>query len=270
MPLSQREQRARRTQQERDRREANREQENEARRLRRDYESEHYVRAEEQNARHAQRQRQSRHEHRSTMVLDDEAFVVTEEQFKEILDICKDDAKNKRDKSKSFFWDANSSPLKALLLYQMNSGCHRFDEWKQFCARHAGEPVDIEALKAELQEEVLTNKELQELIENFQNACPRNPETLYACAGCGLRHYEEKYTCNEIPSPATEIHKYKEDDANTFKNNLKAGDENPVTIYTGPDPINDAVQINPWRAKSFHVCQNGDWATRCEMLAKHP
>ena len=62
--------------------------------------------------------------------------------------------------STDFFHDATHDVNKAVLLFYMNSGCFRFDRYKEYDANCHGQDVDIDSLKKEIAEEQLSGKPL--------------------------------------------------------------------------------------------------------------
>ena len=47
--------------------------------------------------------------------------------------------------------------MKSLLLFYVNSGLFRFDEYKNYCAKHDGENVDLDKLIIELDDEMFSD-----------------------------------------------------------------------------------------------------------------
>ena len=70
-----------------------------------------------------------------------------------------------RDKGADIFQDAGKNPSTAVLLYYINSGCLKFQEWKEYDAMQDGQEYDIKALCQEIRNEQLLEMEIASLIE---------------------------------------------------------------------------------------------------------
>ena len=186
--------------------------------------------------------------------LDDELFFLGEEDYQEVLKAAEKTGSSA--KSQGFFSDACKSPMKALLLFYLNSGCGRFDEWKSHSKKYEGAPVDVPKLMAELEKEKLTDEELSQKFHDFSRLHPGMPDKLLGCTTCGMRKFEEKMEIKDIEDPLVQRFKYTDEDETIFKNKLKVFDDNPMTIFTGPE-LSDTALINPWHVKSFWVGEDG-------------
>ena len=187
--------------------------------------------------------------------MDDGDFVVTEEECKEALGAAK--KSSSKEKRLGHFWDACKSPLKALLLLQMNSGCGKFGEWKSHSKEHDGKAINIDEIIAELEEEKLSDEELTRLFEEWSTLHPGMPEQLLGCCACGLRCYEEKVMTVPVTDCRAEKFKFTEDEENQLKNKLEVSMNLPTIIHTGPNMGTDVVPVNPWKVKSFWEAPDG-------------
>ena len=172
--------------------------------------------------------------------LDDENFVVTEEQLEEIERRMREDAVHNVDKSHGVFADAGKDALKALLLFYLNSGCGRFSEWKHFSKAHEGLPLDIDELSEELSNEALSEEELSKMLEKFGSEHNYVPDALHACCACGIRSYEEKFECVPLNNPNVDKFKYTPEDRDQLE--VRLGYGNTTKIYTGPTETNGLIR----------------------------
>lgn len=89
-----------------------------------------------------------------------------------------------------FFKDTCSSPAKAVLLFYINSGLFRFEQYKDYCAIHDNEPIDIDKLKQDIRDELLSDEEYDGIIRKFYKLHPYTNFDVKACSCCGLRQIE--------------------------------------------------------------------------------
>jgi AAA domain len=92
----------------------------------------------------------------------------------------------------TYFDDFVKNPSKAVLLYYVNSGLFRFQEYKEYGTQWNGCELDVTALQKEMEDEDLTDKELDRIIKNFLRAHPYTNGRLMSCASCGIRLYEKR------------------------------------------------------------------------------
>jgi len=100
---------------------------------------------------------------------------------------CKADPKSPHN---NFFEDSNRNVIKALLLFYLNSGCMRFDQYKEYSAKWDKAPIDMAKLEKEIEEEALSNTELVDLLTKFLKRHSYSKFNLTSCGGCGVRGYE--------------------------------------------------------------------------------
>ena len=154
-----------------------------------------------------------------------------------------------------FFKDTCSSPAKAVLLFYINSGHFRFDQYKDYCSKYNNEDVDIDRLKQDIRDEQLTDNEYDAIIRRFYKLHPYTNFDIQACSCCGLRQIErlEDPVISFIPMPLSHpfmgVLKYtpaQEADFRSFA-------ESPRAIVT--IPINDqweTSEVNLVNIRSFH------------------
>ena len=134
----------------------------------------------------------------SKLALDDDScsdefgnFVLPHEKLKAILSHAN--------------WDRGfqADPRMATLLYHLNSGHYRFDQWKEYAQAFAEAAVDIEGMRDEILGERLTDAELRQLMDKFYSVHSLCEGDLFACGACGWRQMERKsnpnITYEEVP-----------------------------------------------------------------------
>jgi hypothetical protein len=214
----------------------------------------------QENSVEINRQRQERKRKRAAegpkFVLNDETFVITEQELNDILEELKTGQQTMHDRKETHnfvFHDAGTSPLKALLLFYLNSGCARFDEWKYHADEFAGLPVYVPKMVSEVSDEQLSEEQLEDIIARFQAEHPYVPEHMWSCAACGLRVQSEKYEKVYIGDEHVEKFKYSDLDQYLHvraRNNPAAS----VTIYTNAETFKI---VNAWDVKSVYRAVSG-------------
>ena len=101
-------------------------------------------------------------------------------------------------KESRFFSDVNTSPAKAVLLFYLNSGMFRFEQFNDHSSKHNNKEIDIAQLKKDILEEKLTDEECDSIIKKFYRLHSFTDFTLRACAACGSRDTER------VEDPCTE------------------------------------------------------------------
>jgi hypothetical protein len=135
-------------------------------------------RLEADRARHEQRRQQGRDEDQLRIAVQD--FDMTPEILEERLD----------HEGEAFFQDFNTSVAKALLLFYVNSGLFRFQQYKDYCAKFDGVDIDQEKVGKEVMEELLTDEELQVMLKKFAEIHTYTNANLMSCGACGVREFE--------------------------------------------------------------------------------
>ena len=90
----------------------------------------------------------------------------------------------------TFFDDRLKCDTKSRLLFYLNSGFFRFQQYKEYDASHDGEPIDVQAIKSEIHDESLTENEMRNLMANFLTNHSYTSERLASCGACGIRVLE--------------------------------------------------------------------------------
>ncbi|KAL3931624.1 MAG: hypothetical protein SGBAC_011222 [Bacillariaceae sp.] len=89
----------------------------------------------------------------------------------------------------------------AVLMLYLNSGLFRFGEHLSYSRGHLDKAIDCDSVVKEIQDEILTDKELYAVSEKFYKAHDFNAR-MYSCGTCGIRQFE---SVNE--SATIEYHK---------------------------------------------------------------
>ena len=93
----------------------------------------------------------------------------------------------------SFFDDIIKNPSKSLLLFYLNSGCMRFQEYKNYSEAYNGQPLDMDSLIEEIKNEKVTEEEKKKMIKEFLQEYSYTSAKLPSCGACGIRLFESSY-----------------------------------------------------------------------------
>ena len=124
-----------------------------------------------------------------------------------------------RDKGADIFQDAGKNPSTAVLLYYINSGCLKFQEWKEYDAMQDRQEYDIEALCQEIRNEQLIEMEIASLIEQWEKDHSYVQQKFFACGACGVCQMESPgvvYRPLMLSSPEAEPLHYNEQEIKKF------------------------------------------------------
>ncbi|CAB9509761.1 unknown protein [Seminavis robusta] len=89
-----------------------------------------------------------------------------------------------------FFDDFNKHPAKAVLLFYINSGLFRFEQYKDYTASSNGQPIDVDRLVQDIRDERMTDKEYDTIIRKFYELHSFVDFSTKSCGCCGLRLIE--------------------------------------------------------------------------------
>ena len=124
-----------------------------------------------------------------------------------------------RDKGADIFQDAGKNPSTAVLLYYINSGCLKFQEWKEYDAMQDGQEYDVEAFCQEIRNEQLLEMEIASLIEQWEKDHSYVQHNFFACGACGVHQMENPrvvYRPLMLSSPEAEQLRYNEQEIKEF------------------------------------------------------
>ena len=120
---------------------------------------------------------------------DSHLFSITKElTFEALEEMLRMDPRGER-----MFFDSLESPEKAVLLHYLNSGLFGFQRWKDYSSKFGGSTMDSsakESLRKEILEEMLSDGELQELVQKFLDRHSFVQGFLPSCGACGIREWE--------------------------------------------------------------------------------
>jgi hypothetical protein len=90
----------------------------------------------------------------------------------------------------AYFGDIEKNPFKSVLLYYLNSGYGRFQQYKEFDKAWDGKNVATNEICKEIDDEILDETELYKLLETFFHEHSYTDVKLLSCGACGLREME--------------------------------------------------------------------------------
>ena len=93
-----------------------------------------------------------------------------------------------------FFQDANCSLPKALLQFYLNSGCLRFQQYREYDEGSNGKYLEFQQLLEEIDDAMLSDEEIISIIQRFLQAHSYTDCKLFSCGACGKREYESDDT----------------------------------------------------------------------------
>ena len=184
-------------------------------------------------------------------------FRLTEEQLEEIMrKLTSGKTVEERKKAhQAVFRGMGNNPLKALLLYYLNSGGSRFGQWKHYSEKHDGTEIDIEALEKEILGEGLTEEELDDMYQSFGQRHSYVPGSYMGCSACGFRRFEENFEEVDLLDPRVE--KFKYDLVERLQFESKYNDpKSRVVIYTDE---NNSKEVNAWDVISIYRHSDGSY-----------
>ena len=101
-----------------------------------------------------------------------------------------------------------------MLLYYLNSGYYRFEQYQDYTFSKDGTDINSERLLAEVQDEVLTDVETAEKLKSFFSCHSTLDAKLMSCGCCGLRMLERPrdpvISYHQISSPLMDLLKLDE------------------------------------------------------------
>ena len=173
-----------------------------------------------------------------------------------------------------FFKDFNCSLAKSLLLFYVNSGLFRFDQYKDYCAKFDGEDIDQEKVGREIMEELLTDEELEAMLRKFAEDHTYTNANLMSCGACGIREFERpagpkleyKTMMLDATNPSAAIFQYTDEEKIHFQSEMA----NSSVVIPIDEIDNQWCQktVEVWKAKSVFVKEETDGSTSLWHL--HP
>ena len=89
----------------------------------------------------------------------------------------------------------HSSLMNSLIVFYLNSGCGRFDKYKNY--ECGSKPVNETKIIQEINKEMLTIAEQKQMIEDFENGY-NSDASLFACGCCGKQEFESECGTSSI------------------------------------------------------------------------
>ena len=156
----------------------------------------------------------------------------------------------------AFFSDTVKSPSKAQLLYYMNAGLFRFQQYKEYGTQWDNAPINLESLKNEINEEMLTPAERIHLMETFLQSHSYTEGLLPSCGCCGIRLLERqrepviKFRQLMLDEPDAQILVY----TSKEEQGLKKIINNPASEVCIPiDEAWNMKTVQVWKARSVYI-----------------
>ncbi len=172
----------------------------------------------------------------------------------------------------SLFADLVKNPVKAVLLFYLNSGFFSFQRWKEYCACYANKTMteeDLVQLNEEILQEALNDEELLALLFDYLRRHELSPESLLSCGACGIRQYErteapvvhyEEYFLDDNSSPL----RYTQEEVQRL-HEFKLTRGNTITIPIDGDGNTKTIEV--WKALSVHHDSNNTpWHLHPELV----
>ena len=200
---------------------------------------------------------------------------VTPQELKTLLGQFKALEVEGKGKNMKFCSDSNRSLVKAVIMFYLNSGCLRFQRWKDHSTQEDGAEVDVENLLREIEEETPSDQDLINLVEAFEQEHSFTESKVFSCGSCGIKEHEcgttrfesVKVRADSLLAPL----KFDKAEVEELKRNL----EDPfcrVSIPTNKD-WSSFKEINVNHAKSFwtHFNDEGEaehWHLHPELVEK--
>jgi hypothetical protein len=100
-----------------------------------------------------------------------------------------------------YFSDIEKNPFKAVLLYYLNSGYGRFQQYKEFDKAWDKKDIEVDNICNEINDEILDESKLYQLLENFFTHHSYTQATFMSCGACGLQ--EMDYTMKDDGNDAS-------------------------------------------------------------------
>ena len=126
-----------------------------------------------------------------------------------------------------FFSDSNRNLVKAMLLFYLNSGCGRFQQWKEYDLSCNDSPLVVEELLEEIEKETVTDEEMKNTLLKFLEAHSYTNTNVFSCGACGIR---------EIESPENKFERFPLSSTGQLKS-LQFGPESKKALDIEPKSI---------------------------------
>ena len=156
-----------------------------------------------------------------------------------------------------FFKDAQKNVEKSQLLFYLNSGYGRFDQYKEYDANSANSPIKTETIIKEIRDEQLSNRQLRKKIKAVFKQHSYTDASRISCGSCGLRLNERpekpkiKYERLYLKDPRSDVLKYSDTQIEQLE--LRKAME-PVPIPMDADYT--IKHVRTWKIRSVYETKN--------------
>ena len=159
-----------------------------------------------------------------------------------------------------YFRDMEDDVFKSTLLFYLNSGCHQFDQHKEFqkgggdCEN--GGKVDVEKMVKEVKAERLSDAEHETLMKRFRTAHSCVEGNLFSCGACGFWVLERsvdpeiRFVCLSLSDERAKLLKFEE---RTAASKLECRKGIPSVVIP-VDGAGGVKTVEPW--KLFSMCES--------------
>ena len=159
-----------------------------------------------------------------------------------------------------YFRDMEDDVFKSTLLFYLNSGCHQFDQHKEFqkgggdCEN--GGKVDVEKMVKEVKAERLSDAEHETLMKRFRTAHSCVEGNLLSCGACGFRVLERsvdpeiRFVRLSLSDERAKLLKFEE---RTAASKLECRKGIPSVVIP-VDGVGGVKTVEPW--KLFSMCES--------------
>lgn len=182
----------------------------------------------------------------------------------------------------SYFDDLLKSPTKAKLLFYMNSGLFRFDQYKDFRSEFVGTNIDTERMCKLVEDEKLSEDEWCAMIKEYFKVHPTTTGNLFACGCCGTKFFErmskQSVTFRKLffNHEDAQVIAYSSDEVDELQGHLSSGrflvnvpvDDDWNTKEVDLSKARSYYELHTEQGSSFwHV--HPELVEQCEQTARH-
>ncbi|CAB9503076.1 Inherit from KOG: DNA helicase [Seminavis robusta] len=164
----------------------------------------------------------------------------------------------KEDREAQYFMDRLQNPMKAVLMFYLNSGYFRFEQYRDYTQADDGSPIDLDVVSGDIQAERQSMEELDNMVESFFKCHSYTHFAVAACGSCGVKKIEEPtaedtgvgefVVCN-LDLPEMSILQYSTEEKQKLQKQM-ADPKSRVTV-----PVNerwDVETLEVWKTRSFY------------------
>jgi hypothetical protein len=176
-----------------------------------------------------------------------------------------------------FFSDMEQIPAKSVMLFYINSGYLRFQQYKDYDAAFNNQPIDLAKVASDIQAEALSVEELDGVVRKFYDVHPFVDFMIQGCSACGIRLIERcddpcvQFVRVSLSSPNMSILMFSADQTRDLRQFM----ESPQAVVSLPIAVDWTMQtVNLAHARSFYEQQLPDgsshlWHLHPELVDHH-